>query len=157
MKNNGKRFEENFKKSIPSSFYYYRFRDGTANWSGGNNVNVRFQQNNIADCMIFNGHKLYICELKNHKGKSIPLSCIRDNQKEMMSNAMNYENIESLLIVFFEDIERCFALSILYLQNFIEFSNRKSIPVKFFEEYGYEIPVEKLKTNYRYNLSYFAQ
>ena len=156
MKNNGKKFEENFKKSVPDSFFFYRFRDGTASWNMGNNENVRFQQSNIADCMIFNGHTLYICELKNHKGKSIPLSCIRNNQKKMMLEASKYSGIACYLIVFFEDIERCFALNILDFEVFIHNSDRKSIPLSYFEKFGHEIPVIHLKTNYRYDLRFLA-
>ena len=46
MKNEGKKFEEDFKKSVPKNLFYYRFIDGTSAWDGGN---ARFQAKNICD------------------------------------------------------------------------------------------------------------
>ena len=49
-KNSGKVFEENFRLSIPSNVYYYRFRDTASTYYGGNNF-LRFSNTNIADCL----------------------------------------------------------------------------------------------------------
>lgn len=158
MKNLGKKFEENFKQSVPSEIFFYRFRDSGSSYYGGN-ANLRFSASNIADCMLndpFTG--LHLIELKHHKGKSIPLSCIIGNKtKERQINdlykANQYCNTYSSLIVFFSDVERCFQLSI---NDFIEFAKnetRKSIPIEYFEENGIEIKVHKLKTNYRFDLN----
>ena len=76
----GKRFEKNVKDSIPEEYFYYRFKDGTSSWGG--NDQVRFQARNICDSMLYNGYNLYLLELKSHKGKSLPLSCIRENQEK---------------------------------------------------------------------------
>lgn len=163
MKNLGKKFEENWRKSIPETedIYYYRLKDGTANWSGGDNINVRFQANNIADAFMFHNSKiqnygdlsvLLILELKHHHGKSLPLNCIRNNQLQEMLKASTKKNVVPLLIAFFSDVERCFSLDIRYVQKFIEENDRKSIPISYFEEKGVEIEVYKLKTNYRYNI-----
>jgi len=86
--NNGKRFELEIKNSIPSSVYYYRFRDGTANFSGDKNQNVRFQATNMCDCLLYDSKHLYFLELKTHKGKSLPLSAIRENQIEQLDKAI---------------------------------------------------------------------
>ena len=153
--NQGKKFENNFKASIPSNCWFYRLRDGTANWTGGFNNNVRFQQNNIADCIVFNGNKLYICELKAHAGKSIPLSCIRQNQAEMMLKANVYHNINCLLFVFFYEINKCYALNIDDFDDYVKKNTRKSIPIAYFEEKAIEIPVRMLKTNHRFALLEF--
>lgn len=123
MKNVGKTFEDNFRKSVPSDAWYYRFKDGTANWSGGFNTNVRFQASNIADNLIYYNGKLFINELKHHYGKSIPLSCIEGNKgkekqiKEMLE-ARVFHNVKSTIIVFFSDVEECYALDIIKYEEF---------------------------------------
>lgn len=154
--NQGKRFENNFKASIPSSCWYYRLRDSAASYYGGNE-NLRFSGKNIADCIVFNGNKLYICELKAHAGKSIPLTCIRQNQAEMMLEASNYDNLECYLIVFFYEVNKCFALKIEHFYSFTMLSDRKSIPISYFEEQAIEIPVKCLQTNHRFALSDFLK
>lgn len=157
MKNQGKIFEQNFRKSIPinDKIYYYRLKDSASSYYGGND-NLRFSQNNIADAfMFFVGNfvtHLLILEYKSHKGKSLPLTCIRDNQLKEMLEARNKIGVLPMLVVFFSDIERCFSLDIRYVEKFINEIDRKSIPVDFFEKYGTEIEVTKLRTNYRYNI-----
>ena len=34
MKNLGKKFEENFKQSVPNEIFYYRFRDSGSSYYG---------------------------------------------------------------------------------------------------------------------------
>ena len=157
MKNLGKIFEENFKKSVPKDIFCYRFRDSASAYYGGNE-NLRFSASNIADYLIYDSLALRLCELKNHKGKSIPLNCIvgnktKEKQIEDLYNANQYSGIYCYLIVFFCDIERCFSLSIDKLKEFITLSTmgeRKSIPLSYFEEHGTEIKVNKLRTNYKF-------
>lgn len=157
MKNLGKKFEENWKKSVPNYIFYYRFRDSGSSYYGGNQ-NLRFSASNIADCLLqdpFTG--LHLIELKNHKGKSIPLNCIignktKEKQIKDLVEANKYSSVYSSLIVFFSDIERCFELSINNFIEFIQKEDRKSIPIEYFEKYGFEIEVTKIKTNYRFNI-----
>ena len=153
--NNGKRFEQNFRKSIPDSpnIYYYRLKDGTASWS--NDSKTRFQSNNIADSFLFCYGKLLILELKAHKGKSIPLNCIRKNQVDGMTEASCKQNVLPFLVVYFSDVERCFALPIQGYNLFVASFNRKSIPLDYFVTNGIEINVEKLRSNYRYDIETF--
>lgn len=163
MKNLGKIFEENWRKSVPDYIYYYRFRDSGNTFYGGNQ-GLRFTPSNIADCLIqdpFTG--LHLIELKNHKGKSIPLSCIlgtrknnkpttKEKQMQDLCEANKYTGVFSHIIVFFSDEERCFELGINSFMKFINDVERKSIPIEYFEKYGCEIEVEKLRTNYRFNI-----
>lgn len=157
MKNLGKSFEQNFRKSIPEcdSIYYYRLKDSASSYYGGNDK-LRFSQNNIADAFLFWANEyrnfLFILEFKHHKGKSLPLSCIRDNQLKEMTLASQKEDVIPMLIVFFSDVNKCYSLDIEQLNKFINGNDRKSIPIDYFEEYGIPIEVEKLRTNYRYDV-----
>ena len=164
MKRNlGKEFEQNFRKSVPDSsrFYYYRIKDNTSSFYGGND-NLRFSQSNIADAFMLytnlelNYTCLFIFEFKHHKGKSLPLNCIRENQLSEMHKASKYLGVIPMLVVFFSDVERCFALNIEQVCKFKEVEDRKSIPISFFETNGIEIKTTKLRTQFRYDILDFV-
>ena len=155
MKNLGKVFEENWRKSIPEDIFYYRFRDSSGAWSGNNQL--RFTPSNIADNMIFYDFKLFLIELKSHKGKSIPLDKIignktKEKQIKDLTEANKFDGIYSSIIVFFSDLEKCYELPIDEFNEFLEKEDRKSIPVEYFQQRGFEIEAQKLKTNYRFNV-----
>lgn len=164
MKNQGKVFENNFRLSIPKTpnVFYYRLKDTASSYYGGNEF-LRFSQSNIADAFLlhtnnqFNITHLLILELKSHKGKSLPFSAIRENQLKEMFIASEYRKVLPFLIVFFSDIERCFALPIQKVVALKQEGTRKSIPLEYFEEQGTEIEVIKLRTNYRYNIEKFLE
>lgn len=162
MKNVGKKFEDNFRDSIPDKIFFYRFRDSSGTFYGGND-SLRFTPTNIADNLIFYNNCLFLNELKNHKGKSIPITCIIGNKKKNgkyskekqiidMYEASKHKDIYCNIIVFFSDIERCFALDIENFIFFMQDNERKSIPLDYFETLGVEIEVIKKKTNYRYEV-----
>lgn len=159
MKNIGKRFEEDFRKSVPDNVWFYRFRDSNNTFYGGNEQ-LRFTPSNIADNMLYYENRLYLNELKHHHGKSIPLGCIEGNKtkekqiKEMLDANMFF-GIKSHIIVFFSDLEKCYALPIIRYIEFKRKNERKSIPVEYFEENAVNIPVSKLKVSYRFNLNKF--
>ena len=148
--NNGKRFEQNFKNSVLKDVLFYRFKDGTSAWE--KSEKTRFQAKNVCDCMVFNGKTLFLIELKQHKGKSLPFQAIRENQLTEMQAYSHFKNVKSLLIVFFTDSEQCFALDINTVNEFIKTADRKSIPISFCEENGERIHCHKKKVNYSYEL-----
>lgn len=155
MANLGKIFEDNWRLSVPKNVFFYRFRDSSGSWGG--NQQLRFTPSNIADCILYDAYALHLIELKTHKGKSIPLTCIMGNktkEKQMrdLRDANEFNGIYSSIIVFFSDVERCFELGIEEFFEFINENERKSIPIEYFEKYGWEIGVEKLRTNYRYDI-----
>lgn len=156
MKNAGKAFEEDIKKSVPDDCWIYRFKDGTANFSGSKNENVRFQAHNICDFMIMAKDNLVLLELKSHAGASIPFSCIRKNQIEEMSK-IEHPKIKTYFVLNFRDSEKTYAVSAKDLKEYIENSNRKSIPISWSEENGIEIVGVKKKVRYRYLLAEFLE
>ncbi|HBT65921.1 MAG TPA: hypothetical protein DEB10_14775 [Ruminococcaceae bacterium] len=152
--NSGKIFEKNFKASIPPDVFYYRLRDSTASfYGGGDGSNIRFQQSNMADCIIFGNRTLFICELKSHKGKSIPFSCIRENQIEQLTAAAKFPFIIPALVIFFPDVERCFSVHINDWNNLVDASKKKSANIAEIEQAGFEVRTRKLKTNFRYDVA----
>ena len=150
MINNGKRLESNFKKSVPSNIFFYRFKDGSSAWGG--NDKVRFQSSNICDCMLYNGSKLYLIELKSVKGKSLPFTNIRKNQIEELSKAHEFYNIYAGLVIEFSDLDRAFFIDIKTVEEFINKGDRKSLPVDYVATNGIEIGVSKKKVNSVFNI-----
>ena len=156
MKNQGKAFEQDFIKSVPDTVFHYRFRDGTAGFSGTKNENVRFQAQNICDFLLFDG-RLILLELKSHKGKSIPFSCIRENQLAELSKADNYSGIIPGLIFNFRDINKTYFVHIRHAYYYYYHADRKSYPLDWVQQYGVEIKAELKRTRYRYYVKEFLQ
>ena len=155
MKNQGKIFEDDFRNSLDldnPDLFFYRFKDGTASWGDKNNPNVRFQQKNISDCMLFYKEKLFIVELKSHKGKSLPLNCIRDNQFIEMYKASFKKNVYPIVIIFFSDIQECYGIKMTDIIEFRAKNISKSIPLLFAREKGLKIDCRKKLTHYTFNI-----
>lgn len=155
MKNEGKRFEEDFKKSIPEWCWCNRYKDGTANFGGTKNENVRFQAHNICDFEVLAEDKLFLLELKSYNGVSIPLSGIRKNQLEGLIKAGEFKNIRPYFLFNFRPLQKVYAVKVQILQEFIEKTERKSIPVKWCIENGIELECIKKKVRFKYNLENF--
>lgn len=153
-KNEGKLFEEDFKKSIPFDYGFYRFKDGTGNFGGTKNENVRFQAHNISDCEVMGKKYLFILELKSHKGSSIPFSCIRPTQLKEMSD-IKHEKVKAYFIFNYRDLESTFAIDVQTVKKYIEEADRKSIPIKWVIENGIELKGTKKKVRFRYDLESF--
>ncbi|MBW2003038.1 MAG: Holliday junction resolvase RecU [Deltaproteobacteria bacterium] len=157
-KNEGKKFEDDWKNSVPEWVYYYRFRDGTANFAGEKNENVRFQARNMCDCMLFYDGKLFLLELKSYRGKSIPFSAITGGKKlEEMSKAGTYRRIISGYVFNFRDIVKTFFVKANDVEHYIYHADRKSIPIDWTESKGVEIESRKLISRYRYDIKKFLE
>jgi len=147
--NEGKRFEQDFKASIPDWCWVYRLRDSAGTWQGGENT--RFTPSNICDFMVLARDRLFLLELKSHKGASIPFSCIRENQLNDLSEIL-YPNIRPRFIFNFRDREKTYMISARKIKKFIQETDRKSIPIDWCQENGIEVEGVKKKVRFRYNL-----
>lgn len=154
--NKGKIFEEDFKKSVPFEYFFYRFKDGTGNFNGQKNDNVRFQAKNMCDCEVMAEDHLFLLELKSHLGNSVGFNCIRKNQIEEMSK-VDHKKIRAYFIFNFRDKEKTYAVDAKQLKNFMETTERKSIPISWCEENGIEIIGQKKKVRYKYLLDRFFE
>ena len=151
--NSGKRFEQNWKNSIPKDIFYYRFRDGSSSWGG--NDKVRFQQTNICDCLMFDGDYLYLLELKSTKGKSLPFNNIKKHQIDDLLWASEYANTICGLVVEFSDLTGCYFIEIGRFKAFYDSTNRKSIPIDCLRKNGIKIGTEKKKINSKFDVKKF--
>lgn len=143
-KNMGKVFEKEFKDSVPDNVYLERYKDDTSGFYGVSNP---------ADFRLYVFPVLILLELKTHKGKSLPLAKIRENQLKGMLKAVEHCGVYGGYLVNFRDLEETYFLSVGFVEKFYYSGERKSIPVEFFREHGIRISSEKKRTLYRYDLS----
>ena len=144
---NGKVWEKCIQDSCNKRMIFCkRLNDGTANWNRGD-TQVRFQKGNECDFILFNGEKLMLIEAKVHKGKSIPLGCIRPNQIKGLTEKAMYKNVICGLLILFSDLEEAYFLSIQEYLRFVRTSERKSIPFSYCKENGAKVSItKKIKT-----------
>lgn len=154
--NEGKRFEEDFIKSFPLDVFTYRLRDSAGAW-GGDNKNTRFTASNICDFICHNHHKgeTIFMELKSTKQKSLPFSNMKNNQIIGLYNASKYKGIKAYFIINFRVVEETYAIEAIKVKEFIETSDRKSIPIQWCVENGEKIEQKKKISRYSYNLVNF--
>lgn len=160
MKNQGKIFEQDFRASLnldSPDLFFYRFKDGTASWGNVQNDFTRFQAKNICDCMLFYKGYLFLCELKSHKGKSLPFSCIRKNQFDEMYHASFKKNVFPLIIIFFSDLEEVYAIKTTDIIRFKDEKKSKSISLSFASQNGFKIDCRKLQTHHRFSVEEFLE
>lgn len=111
-KNVGKRFEEDFKNSVPSDCFIHRLKDSAQSYS--NSSDTLFSWDNPFDYFLFDcrARTLYCLELKSTKSTSISYQqCKEDNSKRMIKwhqiqsliDASKYDNIVSGLVLNFRN------------------------------------------------------
>jgi len=150
LKNEGKKFEQDFISSVPDTWFHYRLNDSASSWQGGENS--RFTPSNICDFIVYN-NKLWLLELKSHKGKSIPLSCIRPKQVTGLLEAYK-KGTNAGYIFNFRDIEKTYYVNANLINAFLVTYDRKSIPLSWIDEMGTLIPQIKKRVRYSYILEF---
>ena len=150
MKNTGKKFEEDIKKSIDSTAFLYRLRDSGGSWQGGNKS--RFTPSNICDFILFKSPRMYLLELKSHKGKSIPYTAIKQLDKLLEVSNRKLENLGVYLLLNFADLEETYVIEVESVASIRDSKSRKSLSIEDVREYGYKVDQVKKKVRYRYKL-----
>ena len=140
----GKIFEEEIKASFPPDFYVERYKDDTAGFKGVANP---------ADFRLYKYPYTFLLELKTHKGKSIPIEKIRPNQIQGMYKAVQHIGIYGGFIINYRELEETYYIAVRDLVDFINSTERKSIPVEWCRENGTRIDQKKKRVRYTYDLS----
>lgn len=161
--NKGKKFEENWKASIPDNIYYKRLNDNASIFT---NSNAKYSVKNPYDCIIFNGKNLFCFELKSTaqnrmsfetKANSAKQAMIHYHQIEGLRDASMYNNVCAGFVFNFRNDEK--NTEITYYQSIEDFDNM----VKNINKYSFNIldllqynPIkidsEKKRVNYRYDV-----
>ena len=149
----GKKFENDFKASVPDTCWIYRLRDNASSFSGGNNT--RFASSNICDYILFDDmtRTLYLIECKSTKGTSVPLSMIRSNQIEGLQEASKHNLVAGLIINFRNEYNDTFFITIDEFVDMTSSLNKKSFNIKDLESIGAtRVESTKKRTRYTYNI-----
>lgn len=170
--NPGKRFENNWKNSIPEDVLYYRLKDSAQAFDRQNKKQskLRFSLNNPFDCFIFKSPFLYALELKHtsstnmsfERDKSEKNKMIHYHQIQGLTEFDQYENtICGFLLNFHHKKD---DTEILYFQRIRDFNdmiskiNKKSLNEKDLIRYNAMIvPSRKMKINYKYDVNSFME
>lgn len=89
--NVGKKFENNFKSSIPEDVMYHRLHDAPQSWS--QDKGTRFSWQNPCDAFLFQDGMLLTLELKTTKDKFYTFERKKDENK---TAKIHYHQIEGL-------------------------------------------------------------
>lgn len=154
MKNEGKKFEEDFRKSVPADVYYLRLHD-SANSFNGAGEGTRFALKSPYDCILCKDGIMFCMELKSHKGRSLPFTgtspAIQVRQVDELVRAERHGAVAGLVINF-RDYAETWYIPAERVRNLIEVTPRKSVSLDDARRLGMIIPVRKLRVNYRYDI-----
>ena len=145
-KETGKKFEENIKKSLNPTTYWYRLRDNPGAWGDGKKE-ARFTPTNLCDFVIFFNGKLYMTEAKSTKGKSLPFSNIKNSQIKGFKKLRNHKNpnVYGIFLVEFSELGQVYAVTANQILKYMEETERKSFPLIFFKKEGIKLEIKKGK------------
>lgn len=148
--NVGKRFEKNFKDSVPKDIFVYRLKDGSAAWDNGDKT--RFQATNICDFMLYKKPYIFLLELKSTKNKNLPFSNIKEHQRKELLKASNYNGVICGLLIEFSSLNAVYFIEISRFQKFFNSTSRKSLPIDYVIKNGIKIDLEMKRINYKMNI-----
>lgn len=170
--NSGKRFEDNFKKSVPDYCYCHRLKDSSQSFVDSGLSDFSWQ--NPCDFYLYDTKNriFYASELKSSKQKYITFEnideekpkkkMIHKNQILSLIDIGKYDNTIAGFFFNFRDEEH--NMERTYFQNIDMFMKMyRNIGKWSFNEIdlllygGIKINGEKLKVNYRWNLDEFLE
>lgn len=150
MKNEWKRFEEDFIKSVPKEWEVIRLKD----WGGRSNAtNTRFTISNDCDFILFTGKSLIKLELKSTKWWTLPLKNIKPNQLKKLSMEQK-DWVFAYFIINYRLYNETYIIDPINIVNIISYW-KKSISRDYAKEYWLLLPQEKKISRYRYLLNNF--
>lgn len=158
--NEGKKFEDDIKKSIPDDVFCYRIKDPAQSFGGGGQF-TRFSLKNECDFFFYKKPFLIAAELKSNQGTSISFARtkgekgdIKYDQIQFLSSAQRF-GIICGFILNFRKTDVTYWIDIWNFDKFLSESSKKSINEIDLINYGaIIIPSTKRRTRNRYDLSF---
>lgn len=160
MINPGKRFEENFMKSVPENYYLKRLNDSTG--FGKGNANTRFTSRNECDFIVYANKMLFLLELKSTEGTSFSFQKDSEDKKSKMIKYSQIiglyksTNLIGVIPGFLFNLRKTDNTYFLHIKNFYRFfsdTEKSSINEKDIIDFGgILVNSTKLKVNYRYDI-----
>jgi hypothetical protein len=168
--NEGKKFENSIKNSIPNDCYFLRLHDPAQSFNQTDNL--RFSLQNPYDCQIYSYPLLFCLELKSTEGTSMTYYredfvdktkkqtfMVKKNQVQGLLKANESDGIVSGFLLNWRLKNDSQHTYFWHINDFLYCTNK--LDKKSFNESdvisnkGVLIEQCKLKTNYRYNLEKF--
>jgi penicillin-binding protein-related factor A (putative recombinase) len=145
----GKKFEQDFQKSVPTGFYYYRLRDA-AGWRVG--TDTRFTVSNDYDMFMFALGYLFAIELKTVKGKSISFKSLNPNQEMGLMHAAAHEGVQAGVLVFLRASDEIFWVPIWEWVSAKARLSRKSLGQAELRDIGIAVSFRRPRTRIKVNV-----
>jgi recombination protein U len=157
-KNAGKKFEEDFKNSIPSNIYYLRIKDQASGF--GEQSNLRFSAKNPFDALMYCYPNLFLLELKSTKGTSFSFDgtnpMIKQHQIDELTAANKHKGIIPGFIFNMRKYKKTYFLHINDFNKLVQDLDKKSINQKDIVSAGaIEVFGEIKRVRYRYYIGEF--
>ena len=111
----------------------------------GSKVEGFFKRGYLVDYVGISEGETIIFDAKELHGKSFPLKNVTESQIRLLSD-WDEQGAEAFLLIHFKDLDRYFKLNIsnyVYLEMIMQVENKKSINIKFFEEFAKEIFIKE--------------
>lgn len=167
--NEGKRFERDFKASVPADAWCYRLRDSPVSYYGGSGAEgIRFAQDNICDFVLYRAPTLYLLELKTVGTRSAALTSLfgkldpekgaysRQKHLQDMAEAATRRGLRAMVVLNYRLAEHTYALPAADVLNFVRAAvagGRKSIPEGWCRDHGLPVNARRLRVNWRYDVA----
>lgn len=172
MKNDGKRFEEDWSSSLPSYCYVYRLKDTAQSYN--NSKKTKFTWENPCDFFAFDSssHLFYAIECKSTKYKSMSIQLdendkskkmIKFHQIKSLREISEYDGAIAGFMLNFRnesnDIQRLYFISIKNFDNMMSQLNKVSFNELDLLTIGKAIKIqgEKKRTRWKWNLDDFLK
>ena len=148
----GKRFEEDFIKSVPDRCDVTRLKDA-GGWS--NATNMRFTSSNPCDFIVWSGNtsRMIKLELKSVAGKSMPFSNIKEHQIDGLCKSSD-KGVWAWFIVNFRSVNETYCIPALAMECEIDMGGRKSLSLARARIVGRKINQTLIRVRWRYNLGW---
>lgn len=155
-RNPGKKFEEDFVKSIPDRCDVTRLKDA-GGWS--NATNMRFTSKNPCDFVVFSPDRagdrgvLYKLELKSTQGKSLPFSNIKEHQLDALCES-DRKGVKAWFVINFRSVNETYWVPAIFVRMQIEKGERKSLALAEARALGRLIKQSLIRVRYKYDLEW---
>lgn len=167
--NEGKKFENAWKASVPDCVYYQRIKDPAQSFTQSDTL--RFSPQNPYDCFMYLFPNLFTLELKSTESTSMtfyrddfisentkPTFMIKKNQIKGLLESKKHKGIVSGFILNFRKFNHTYFLDIDDFINMTCTLNKKSFnEADVASSHGLLIEQVLKKVNYKYNIEKFIQ
>lgn len=126
-----------------STYLVYRLKDDNLGFA-----NVK----NPCDFILYRKPKIYLLELKSHKGKSIPFGAIQSYQIELLYQFSIIDAVKAGFIFNFWDVNETYFVEVVSVYHFYHERERKSFSLNWVKENGVALPQKLKRTRFKYEL-----